>query len=111
MKRQRTIVEDLIGTQWDEADEADGLGRSASASVFFVLSALTALEGDHAVAEMTKDPECGDLATGRRPNEQDDWEIATSTSSGRVSLPRPLRIRRAWVNFVKICAAFKFPGL
>jgi len=30
-------------------------------------------EGDHAVAEITKDPECGDLATGRRAGEQDDF--------------------------------------
>jgi len=32
-------------------------------------------EGDHAVADMTKDPECGDLATGRRAGEQDDFAI------------------------------------
>jgi len=30
-------------------------------------------EGDNAVAEMTKDPECGDFLTGQRAGEQDDF--------------------------------------
>jgi len=30
-------------------------------------------EGDNAVAEMTKDPECGDFSTGQRAGEQDNF--------------------------------------
>jgi len=42
-RRRWTIVGDLKCTRWDEADEADRLGRSASTSEFFVPSAFTTL--------------------------------------------------------------------